>query len=144
MSRPLSLIQIDLIYTSHNIVFERSDLYYDFTLTLDDLVESTYLGHDMMDENERLIHFKWCWKKACDLVNTNGINFSNNSEVYIYFLDLYFETFYNEKSKHYLDVKMYWSYIFNYNIKKTRSDIDRYVNLYKIFEQSYRKANYLV
>jgi hypothetical protein len=144
MSRPLSLLQIELIYTSNNVVYERADLYSEFTLTLDDLIDSTYLGHDLLDERERLNHFNWCWNKTCDLINTNIIKFNNNNDAYVYFLDLYFETFYNEKSKHYHDVKVYWNYLFNYNVEKTRSDIDRFLNLYKIFEKSYKNANYLV
>lgn len=144
MSRPLSLLQIELIYDSNQISYERSDLYYDFTLTLDNLIDTTYLGHDMMDEKERLTHFNWCWNKTCDLVNTKTIKFNKNDEAYVYFLDLYFETFYNENSQHYLDIKMYWDFLFNYNIEKTRSDIDRYLKIYKVFEKSYLNAIYLV
>jgi len=144
MSRPLSLLQTELVYDSNQISYERSDLYYDFTLTLDNLIESTYLGHDMMDEKERLNHFNWCWNKTCDLINTNTIKFNRNDEAYVYFLDLYFETFYNESSMNYLDLKLYWNFIFNYNVEKTRSDIDRYIKLYKIFEKSYLNAIYLV
>ena len=143
MSRPLSLLQIDLIYTSNNIVYERADLYYVFTLTLDDLIDSTYLGHDMMDEHERLMHFNWCWNKTCELMNTNVIIFNENNDVYVYFLDLYFETFYSEKSNSYKDVKGFWPYLFDYRIEKTRSDIDRFLNLYKQFEKSYKNVNYL-
>jgi len=144
MSRPLSLLQIELIYTSNNIVYERSDLYSDFTLTLDDLIDSTYLGHDMMNEQERLIHFNWCWDKTCTLLNGDVIKFNENNEVYVYFLDLYFETFYTPSSTHYNEVKIYWNYLFNYNIVKTRSDIDRFVNLYKHFDKSFKNANYLI
>ena len=143
MSRPLSMLQIELIYDSNQISYERSDLYYDFTLTLDNLIDTTYLGHDMMDEKERLAHFTWCWNKTCELVNTNAIKFNKNDEAYVYFLDLYFETFYNENSQHYLDLKMYWDFLFNYKIEKTRSDIDRYIKLYKVFEKSYLNVIYL-
>ena len=144
MSTPPSIFQIDLIYTSHNVVYERADLYHEFTLTLDDLIDSTYLGHDLMDESDRLTHYNWCWKKTCDLMNTNIIKFNDNNDVYVYFLDLYFETFYNETSTQYEKIKTYWNHIFNYNSEKTRSDIDKFLNLYKIYEKSYKNANYLV
>lgn len=144
MSRPLSLLQIELVYESNQITYERADLYYEFTLTLDDLIKSTYLGHDMMNEQERLNHFKWCWNKTCDLINTNIIKFNDNDEAYIYFLDLYLDTQYNESSTEYIDIKIYWEYIFNYNIEKTRSDVDKFIKLYKIFEKSYINAIYLV
>ena len=144
MTRPLSLLQVELIYTSNNIVYERADLYYDFTLTIDDLIDSTYLGHDMMDEKERLIHFNWCWDKTCVLLNTEVINFNENNDVYVYFLDLYFETFYNPMSTNYKEVKLYWNHLFNYNVKKSRPDVDRFLILYKHFEKSYKNANYLI
>lgn len=143
MAKPLSLLQMELVYESNLIVYERADLYYEFALTLDDLIQSTYLGHDMMDDQQRLSHFSWCWNKTCSLINTKVIKFNSNDEAYIYFLNLYLDTLYNESYDNYLDIKVYWDFIFNYNIEKSRSDIDGFIKLYKIFEKSYTNAIYL-
>jgi hypothetical protein len=138
MARPLSLLAIDLIYTSNNIVYERVDLYRDFTLTLDDLIQTTYLGHELTEERERLNHFNWCWDKASELITQKNIKFVDNNHAYVYFLDYYFDTFYSNKINDF-NISDFWSYIFNYNIEKSRSDLDSFINLYKILEKSYKK-----
>jgi|TARA_R110000824_G_scaffold156963_7_gene330388 hypothetical protein len=141
MSRPLSLIETELLYDSNRIVYERSDLYIDFILTLNDLIETTYFGHDMMDEQQRINHYDWCWNKVCDLVNTKVIKFNNNDSAYVYLLDTYLESFYNDKTI-VIHLKNFWGHIFNYNIKKSKPEIDTYLRIYKIFEDSYNKKVY--
>jgi hypothetical protein len=141
MSKPLSLIETELLYDSNRIVYERSDLYIDFILTLDDLIETTYFGHDMMDEQERINHYDWCWNKTCDLVNTSVIKFNDNDSVYVYLLDTYLESFYNDKTI-VIHLKNFWAHIFNYNIKKSKPEIDTYLRIYKILEESYNKKVY--
>ena len=140
MAKPLSLLETELIYTSNNIVFERSDLYLDFILTLDDLIKTTYLGHDMMDDGDKIDHYNWCWNKSCSLVNTDKINFIDNDNAYVYLLDSYVESFYDEKKSITLDLKELWANIFNFSIKKSRPEIDTYIGLYKIFETSLKKT----
>lgn len=138
MSRPLTLDNIDLIYTTNNIVFERCDLYRDFVLTLDDLINATYLGHEITKDVERLNHFKWCWIKSGKLMNQNKIIFTKNTDAYIYFLDYYLDLFYSEEIDK-INMNYTWDFIFDYNIEKSRSEVDSFINLYKILEKSYKK-----
>jgi len=142
MTRPLTLLEIELIHSSHNIIYERSDLYLDFILTLDDLIESTYLGHDLIDSVERINHFNWCWNKTCVLINTNLIKFNKNNIVYTHLLDKYLESFYDDKKSDVIHLGEFWKSIFNYNIEKSRYNIDIYIELYKMFEDSYKKKTY--
>lgn len=142
MSRPLSLMETELIYDSNRIVYERSDLYLDFILTLDDLIETTYFGHDMMDDEERINHYNWCWNKTCDLVNTELIKFNRNDNAYVYLLDTYLEAFYDDKKTVTIHLTNFWKHIFDYNSKKSRPEIDTYLKIYKIFEQSYNRKVY--
>lgn len=142
MSRPLSLMETELMYDSNRIVYERSDLYLDFILTLDDLIETTYFGHDMMEVEERINHYNWCWNKTCDLVNTNLIKFNRNDAAYVYLLDTYLESFYDEKKSTTIHLASFWKHIFDYTVKKSRPEIDTYLKLYKIFEDSFNKKVY--
>ena len=142
MSRPLSMMETELIYDSNRIVYERSDLYLDFILTLNDLVETTYFGHDMMDAEERINHYDWCWNKTCDLVNTKYIKFNRNDAAYVYLLDTYLELFYDDSRNIPLKLKNFWKHIFDYSIKKSHPEIDTYIKLYKIFEDSFNKKVY--
>jgi hypothetical protein len=140
--RPLSMMETELIYDSHRIVYERSDLYLDFILTLDDLIETTYFGHDMMDAQERINHYNWCWNKTCNLINTELIKFNDNDNAYVYLLDTYLDSFYDDSKAITIHLGTFWKHIFDYSIKKSRPEIDTYVKLYKIFEESFDKKVY--
>jgi len=139
MPKPLSKIETELIYNSNNIVYERSDLYLDFILTLDDLIETTYLGHDMMGDKDRINHYNWCYNKTCSLVNTENIQFEDNDVVYVYLLDNYLESFYDDNNSVVIHMKKLWEYIFNYNVKKSTMEINTYIDLYKSFETSFQE-----
>ena len=141
MSRPLSVLETELVYTSHNIIFERSDLYLDFILTLDDLIETSYLGHDMMAEEDRINHYNWCWGKSCDLINTTLIKFNDNDNAYVYLLDTYLNSFYDDEKNITIHLQKFWEHIFDYNINKSRPEIETYVTLYKVFEDSFKKKH---
>lgn len=139
MAKPLSILETELIYTSYNVVFERSDLYLDFILTLDDLIETTYLGHDMLAEEDRINHYNWCWNKTCNLNNTDLIKFNDNDEAYVYLLDTYLNSFYDDKKTITIHLNKFWVHIFDYNLNKSRPEIETYINLFKVFDQSFKK-----
>ena len=140
MPKPLSKIETELIYNSNNVIYERSDLYLDFILTLDDLIETTYLGHDMLNHKDRINHYNWCYNKTCDLLNTKTIKFNDNDSVYVYLLDNYLESFYDDSNKVVIHMKKIWEHIFDYNVKKSTPEINTYLNIYKAFEISYQQS----
>ena len=102
-------------------------------------MQHLYLGHDMMTDKDRLDHYTWCWVKTCDLVNTKLINFNQNDNAFTYLLDTYLESFYDTKKDIITHLKKFWELIFNYNIKKSKPEIESYVKLYKTFELSFKK-----
>lgn len=130
--RPLSILQTELIYESNLIDYKLADLYLTFLLKLDALIDSTYLGHDLLNEGDRLNHFKWCWDKICE--NPQYLNFSDSDDLYINLLDLYLEAFYNDKSNKNFNLEKYWIYVFNYKIEKNKFDIDNFIFFYKLFD----------
>lgn len=142
MAKPLSLIETEIIYTSYNVVYERSDLYLSFILTLDDLIETTYLGHDMLNEIDRINHYNWCWGKSCELLNTETFDFNGNNKAYVYLLDTYLASFYDDKKSVVIHMEEFWKHIFDYKIRKSKPEIDTYLELYKTFESSFEKKVY--
>jgi hypothetical protein len=50
-----------VLYRLNNVIPEKTELYLDFIQALYNLVTSTYLGDDVMDEKEIKKHFNWCW-----------------------------------------------------------------------------------
>lgn len=127
-----------LIYRINNVIPERSVLYLDFTHSLFDLVTSTYLGDDVMDGNSTKQHFDWCWKKTVDSFKKEKIYFES-IELYSYFFTLFLESFYSENDKSEKNVNKlleFWEDIFVYSTSKTLSELEAFIDLYKIFDKS--------
>lgn len=148
INNPLSRTSIDLIYSSNFIQFERCDLYRDFILSLVTLVFDTYMGDDVTKEEQRLEHFKWCWDRTIENFEAEGIHFGENKELFDYLSSFMVEVYYSVKEKKtdssitYNIVKL-WRYIFNYQIVKTQSDIDTFIEVYNMFEKSLKNGKKL-
>jgi len=148
ISNPLTRTSIELLYNSNYIMFEKCDLYRDFVLSLSDLIFTTYMGDKITKEEERINHFKWCWDRTVKNFEMENIYFGDNQELYDYFTNFMVEIFYsvedksnNEKINH--NVIKLWEYIFNYRIIKTRSDVDTFIEVYKMFEKSLKNGKKL-
>jgi hypothetical protein len=71
LSKPVSNEDADIWFKSNNIIFEKMELYYEFVISLLDLIEKTYLGEGSdpntkieTSEEDDVKHFDWCWKKT--------------------------------------------------------------------------------
>jgi hypothetical protein len=138
ISKPMKKDDILLMYRINNIIPERSALYLDFTHSLFDLVTSTYLGDEVMNGNSVKQHFDWCWKKTTDSFKKEKIYFES-TELYNYFFTLFLESFYSENDKSEKNVNKlleFWQDIFVYSTSKTLSELEAFIDLYKIFDKS--------
>ena len=68
---------------ANNIIYEKLELFSDFSQSLHLLIKNTYLGETNLpndtkitlsdDDNEK--HFDWCWKKLLDNFHKEGIKY---------------------------------------------------------------------
>jgi len=142
LSKPLPIGVIDTAYIHNGIIFERSDFYCDFILTLHDLILTTYLGDDLTNHDEQINHFNWCWDKTCLDLRHDNINLISNGKVYKYFMNYFFDTFYlipnkGEEKDNINNLPLIWDFLFDYNVEKSRSELDTYITVYKLFEKSF-------
>lgn len=141
---PLTPEMITSLYTSCNIVHERCFLYRDMIYSLVKVVFTTYLGDDLTNDENRVKHFEWCWKKNIRNFAEENIFINTTDELYEYFLNFFIETFYSVQNKQ-DDGKMcanmlkLWAHIFDSNRVKTRSDLDMLVEIYGLFDVSLQK-----
>ena len=146
INKPLDKENISNLYLTNNVIYERSIIYQDFVLSLIDLVCETYMGDDITNDDEKLNHFDWCWNKTINNFKEEGIDFSGDNNLYEYFLNFMLETFYLSKKKsnalHFNLLKL-WSYLFGFTVSKTRSDVDSFIEVYQLFDNSIknRKKN---
>lgn len=139
INTPMSKESIMMMYDAHNVRFEKCELYNDFVQSLLRLSFDTYMGDEVTDIDQQTNHFDWCWKKNIENFTLEGIRF-DSSKLYDYFLEYMLEVFYSSDKKEIEHVdrtclKM-WRDIFDYNRIKTSSDMDTFIEVYKIFENS--------
>jgi len=138
ISKPMKKEDILLLYKINNVTPERSALYLDFTHSLYDLIVTTYLGDEVMDNDSIKQHFDWCWKKVIEAFQKEKIYFES-VELYNYFFTLFLESFYTEVDKSEKNVNKlleFWQDIFEYSVTKTLSELEAFIDLYKIFDRS--------
>lgn len=138
ISKPMKKDDILLMYRINNVIPERSALYLDFSHSLFDLIITTYMGDEIMDGKRVKEHFDWCWKKTVESFKKEKIYFES-TELYGYFFTLFLESFYSEPDKSEKNVNKileFWQDIFKYSTSKTLSEIEAFIDLYKIFDKS--------
>ena len=138
ISKPMKKEDILLLYKINNVTPERSALYLDFTHSLYDLIVTTYLGDEVMDNDSIKQHFDWCWKKVIESFQKEKIYFES-IELYNYFFTLFLDSFYTEVDKSEKNVNKlleFWQDIFEYSVTKTLSELEAFIDLYKIFDRS--------
>lgn len=138
---PLSQNSLNVLYSANNIKFERCQLFNDITQSLIIKIMDTYMGDKFTTPEQRVEHFKWCWNITMLDLENEGIHLNNTKELYKYFEVFMLDTFYLttdkgdiENSKDNL-IKL-WNYILSYTTNKTRSDVDTFLEVYKMFEKT--------
>ena len=77
--------QIEVWYKACNISREKTELFHDFLISLYDLVESTFLGVDVLEnEEDQKTHFNWCWNRIIENFEKERIYFKNRGKNYEY------------------------------------------------------------
>jgi hypothetical protein len=138
ISKPMNKEDIILMYKINSVIPERSGLYLDFTHSLFDIVTTTYLGDEIMDGKHVKEHFDWCWNKILLAFKKEKIYF-DGTDLYSYFFTLFLESFYSEIDKSDDNVNKlleFWQDIFTYSTTKTRSELEAFIDLYKLFDKS--------
>ena len=135
----LTYEEMHLLYKANNVKYDKCELYYDFIITLNKLVVETFLGDDVIsDEEDIKNHFNWCIETVLNNFKEENIIFDNVVDLKSYFYYFYIELFYNINNKSDSLEKLNKLPIlsFDYNRIKTRSDMDVQLELYRIFEKS--------
>lgn len=142
INKPLGKDNINRLYARNNVIYERSIVYQDFILSLIDLIFETYLGDDITDDDQKIKHFDWCWNKTIENFRLEGINLYPNGDLYEYFVNFMIETFYIAKVKSditQINILKLWGYLFDYTTQKSRSDVDTFIEVYQLFDDSIKK-----
>jgi len=140
INTPMSRESIIVLYNANNITHEKCELYSDFIQSVILIVFDTYMGDEITSVAERKNHFKWCWDKNIENFKKEGIGVAS-IKLYNYFLEFMNEVYYsttnkNENTKISTNILKLWSYIFDYDNNKSKSDMDTLIEVYKLLEVS--------
>jgi hypothetical protein len=145
ISKPLNSEDITLWFNVNNIIVEKFELFFDFTIGLVDLIQNTYLGSFdektettiFLSEEEKNKHFEWCWNKTIENFKKEKIEFNLIGEHKEYFYDFFSEAFYSQKNEVVRDsIYKFYDNIFNINLQYTKSDLDMLTELYKKLDKN--------
>lgn len=135
--------QIDIWYKSHNIIREKSDLYYDFLSSLLNVIDETYLGADVIRTDEDMInHFNWCFNKVISNFEQERIYFNTKDTHHDYLWLFFYKAYYTCSTENKTDILSdYFKVLFNFSRIKTPTELESFTDLYKIFDQNLKKIN---
>mgnify|MGYP003652076722 CR=1 FL=1 len=142
ITTPLTYEQMHLLYRANNIKYERCNLYYDFIVSLNKIINDTYLGSEYINSEKEVVqHFNWCIDKVINNFKEENIIFEDTIGVKEYFYFFYNEIFYKSEDRLNILNKLndLGNISFNYHRLKSRSDIDIFIELYKLLDKSLNK-----
>lgn len=133
--------QIDIWYRAYNINREKTELFYDFLISLYDLLDKTYLGPDATKTtDDQMNHYTWCWDKTVENFNRERIYFKERGNVYEYFWNFFIEAYYYpQNTNDIIRIRDYINVLFDFTHRKTRSELDMFTEIYKLLEQNLKK-----
>lgn len=131
--------QAEVWYKAYNIIREKTELFHDFIISLYDLIDRTYMGSDVtITEKDKKNHFNWCWNKVVSNFAKESIYFKETGQHYDYIWLFFNEAYYlNETSSN--RIKEYFDKLFQFDYRKTRSELDMLTEFYKILDHNLKK-----
>ena len=145
LSKPIPNEDVDLWFRINNILPEKLELFSDFTLSLNFLIEETYLGETdsnietkiKLSTEDNRKHFEWCFNKIISNFKKETINFKNKGEHFDYFKTFFEDVFYNQKEEQVRkSVNKFLIELFNVDKTFTKSDLDMLGIIYKILDRN--------
>ncbi len=143
-SENLTTDRIDYLNLINSVIPEKVELYRDFTISLINIVNDTYLGDDVITEDQYVInHFNWCWQLNIKNFNTEKIFITESGDHYNYYLNYFKDVYYTDIDKGDVLVNKiisFWELVFSLTKEKTKSDYDIFIEVYKILDKSFNNA----
>lgn len=146
MMKPISHDDVEVWFNINNMIFEKRELFADFTYSLLDIIKTTYLGNEYDDNNEtkviltdedKLSHFEWCWNKTIENFSKENLKFKSKGEHKDYFEKFFMDLFYNADSIIIRDnISKFFDDLFNENKAFTKSDLDMLTDVYKMLNKN--------
>lgn len=146
MMKPVNHDDVEVWFNVNNMIYEKRQLFSDFTFSLYHLISSTYLGDDLdntsetklvLSQEDKLKHFDWCWKKTLDNFTKENIRFNVKGEHREYYEKFFMDLFYNAENKTISEnIVKFFQELFDEEKMFTKSDLDMLTEIYKLLNKN--------
>ena len=146
MMKPVNHDDVEVWFNVNNMIYERRQLFSDFTFSLYYLISSTYLGDDLdntsetklvLSQEDKLKHFDWCWKRTLDNFSKESIRFNVKGEHREYYEKFFMDLFYNAENKTISEnIVKFFQELFDEEKMFTKSDLDMLTEIYKLLNKN--------
>lgn len=145
LTKPVEKDDVELWFNMNNMIPEKMELYYDFVMSLIDLMNQTYFGlsNDYLETKINLTteddykHFEWCWEKTVSQFEKENVIFQKKGEHFEYFQTFFSDIFYEQQNE---DVRKsiptFFSELFDLDKTFTKADLDLFTDLYKTMDKN--------
>ena len=144
--KPVNHDDVEVWFNVNNMIYEKRQLFSDFTFSLYYLISSTYLGDDLdntsetklvLSQEDKLKHFDWCWKKTLDNFSKESIRFDVKGEHREYYEKFFMDLFYNAENKTISEnIVKFFQELFDEEKMFTKSDLDMLTEIYKLLNKN--------
>ena len=146
MMKPVNHDDVEVWFNVNNMIYEKRQLFSDFTFSLYYLISFTYLGDDLdntsetklvLSQEDKLKHFDWCWKKTLDNFSKESIRFDVKGEHREYYEKFFMDLFYNAENKTISEnIVKFFQELFDEEKMFTKSDLDMLTEIYKLLNKN--------
>lgn len=143
MAKPIPREEVVVWFNVHNMNYEKIELCGDLFKSLNKIILDTYMGEDtsetkiLLTQEDKKLHFEWCWKRLVENFNKENIKLKLEGEHKDYFEDFFMDTFYNQPEKHVKEaIPNFITDVFEIEKPFTKSDLDILTELYKLIEKN--------
>ena len=145
MMKPINNDDVEVWFNVNNMIYEKRQLFSDFTFSLFNLIKSTYLGDDdsnietkiTMTQEDKKSHFEWCWNKTIENFSKENIRFNSKGEHKEYYDKFFMDLYYNADNKLISDnIEKFFGELFNEDKVFTKSDLDMLTEIYKLLNKN--------
>lgn len=138
LTTTINTTQKEVVFRSNNIIPEYVDIFHDFTITLLNNIHNTYLGDDVITNDEEIYgHYSWCFNKTVEFFNEDGFSFLNSTTLFDYFYVFFYDTYYHTNDvrelRHY---KSFFDELFNLSKDMTNADLEMFIDFYSMYRNA--------
>lgn len=143
ITKPVPKDEVILWFNIHNMNYEKIELIGDIAKSLTKIIMDTYLGENTsetkirLSEEDKRLHFNWCWNKTIENFRKENVIIKPQGEHKEYFESFFMDTYYNQTIESVkLSIGQFLDEIFDTEIDFTKSDLDLLTELYKLIEKN--------